>query len=299
MTSTPMINPDWGTIEYVTVADGASLLVRRSGPADAPILLCLASHGGNSREFARLAARHESHFQVISLDLRGHGGSDYLPQDTGYSQQQWITDLVNVIDHMGLTNIVGIGVSLGGMLLGMLHEQRPDLLQAAVIVDIGPEMTTPSDPEQIAIRMQKTAAVLGASYASQAETVTAWRQIVSDQWPNVADADWEFRASCTTSQSTDGRWRFDADIEGFMNRPPAQLPPDHWTLWRALSRDIPVMLVHGELSNVLSAEVVARMVEGTSVQLVTVPRIGHCPLLDINPVRDTLDQFIVHHAKSP
>lgn len=118
---------------------------------------------------------------------------------------------------------------------------------------------------------------------------------MEDQWPNVDDSEWELLAICTTDQKEDGRWYFGADIDGFMKRQPAEQPPDYWPPWKNLSKNVPTMLVFGELSSQLSPEIIARMVDGTEVELVAVPDIGHYPIIDNNPVRDALEQFILKH----
>ncbi|MEM9132716.1 MAG: alpha/beta hydrolase [Actinomycetota bacterium] len=290
--------PEWGDHERLTMADGASLLVRRSGPRDAPTILCLSRHGGNGLEFARVAARHQDRFQVIALDRRGHGQSDYLPEDRSYSLSQITDDLVDVVEQIGIETAAGVGVSLGGLMLGQLHEAKPELLTAAVIVDIGPESTPPGSMEELAARMQKLSGLLGGRYDSFEEVLAAWREVQADQWPNVGDEEWAFSAACSTEQTEDGTWRFAADVDGFMNRRPAEPPPDYWPAWKRLSAEVPTMLVHGELSNVLSAEIVERMIAGTAVRPVTVEGIGHCPILDVDPPSSAIDGFLVD-ALSP
>ena len=296
MTKQSMTKPEWGTKQRLQMNDGASLVVRSAGSAENLTILCLSRHGGNGLEYSRFAGRYWDRFHIVALDRRGHGESDFLPADQGYSVQQFETDLLAVVDHFGLTDIIGVGVSLGGQMLGLLNQRRPGLLRAAVLVDIGPESRVPDDMEKAMARMQKLRSLFTASYPTFTDIVAAWRQIMDDQWPNVDDTEWEFLASCSTYQTEDGSWCFGADIDGFMNRQPAQQPPDYWAAWKNLAENVPTMLVFGELSNLLSPEIVERMIAGTKVQLVTVPDIGHYPIIDTNPVRDILDQFVVQHA---
>ena len=297
MSNKPITKPEWGSKEYLKMSDGASLLVRTTGPNDAPTILCLSRFGGNGLEFARFAECYSDRFKIISLDRRGHGGSDYLPQEQGYSIQQFASDLFEVIDQLKVSDAIGIGVSLGGQMLGLLHEKYPKILRAAILVDIGPEAPEPEDMEKAMAHMMLTREQLGATYETFAETITAWRNVQGHQWPNVADAEWEILAAATTEQNEDGHWYFTADTDGFMNRQPASPPPDYWPSWKALSHNVPTMLVYGELSNLLSAEIIERMISGTDVQLVSVPGIGHWPLIDSNPVRDAIKQFILQHQK--
>ena len=55
---------------------------------------------------------------------------------------------------------------------------------------------------------------------------------------------------------------------------------DLWTAFAGL-KGIPSLIVHGELSDLLTAETVARMTaENPAMESVTIPRIGHAPTLD-------------------
>ncbi|MEM7335008.1 MAG: alpha/beta hydrolase [Chloroflexota bacterium] len=295
MTEKIITKPEWGSKERIKMSDGASLVVRQTGSAEAQTILCLARHGGNGLEYSRFAKQYGDRFHIVAIDRRGHGESDFLPEDQGYSIQQFASDLIAIIDELELKDIIGIGVSMGGGLLSLLNDQRPGLLRAAILVDIGPETRVPDDMEKAMVRMQRLMGLFMASYGSFEEIVGAWRNIMDDQWPNVDDSEWDFLAACTTFQKEDGRWYFGADIDGFMTRQPAEQPPDYWPSWKNLSQNIPTMLVFGELSNLLSPEIVERMIKGTEVELVTVPGIGHYPIIDNNPVRDEIYHFILRH----
>ncbi|MEM8858553.1 MAG: alpha/beta hydrolase [Chloroflexota bacterium] len=298
MTNSHSSKPEWGTRQFLNVSDGASLLIRTVGPANKPTLLCLSRHGGNGLEFARLAARFSDTFQVVAIDRRGHGESDFLPKDRGYAVQQFAADLIEIVDQLGLKEILGVGVSMGGGMLCLLNEQRPGVLKGAVVVDIGPETKPPDDMEKAMARMHTLYGLFTAAYDTFDDIVEAWKKIQDDQWPNVEQDEWEFLAACSTTQGEDGKWTFTSDINGFMQRQPAEQPPDYWPSWNALAQNVPTMLVYGELSNLLSPEIVKKMTEGTPVEVVMAPGIGHHPIIDLNPIRGEIERFILQHSQS-
>ena len=68
--------------------------------------------------------------------------------------------------------------------------------------------------------------------------------------------------------------------------------PDIWPLFSALAGR-PVTILRGELSDLLSAEVAARMAtEIPDVELVTIPRVGHAPSFDEPESMAALDRLL-------
>lgn len=96
-----------------------------------PTLLFLHATGFHARIWdqvvSRLPARH-----TICLNLRGHGGS------TGGPLKQWIgysQEVAQVIRHLDLTRITGIGHSLGGHVLVPIALALPDRFERLMLID--------------------------------------------------------------------------------------------------------------------------------------------------------------------
>ena len=69
-------------------------------------------------------------------------------------------------------------------------------------------------------------------------------------------------------------------------------PPDLWALFRGL-KEIPTLLLRGELSDLLSEETVQRMLlEKPDLVCVTVPGRGHTPSLDEPQSERAIDAFL-------
>ena len=67
---------------------------------------------------------------------------------------------------------------------------------------------------------------------------------------------------------------------------------DLWTAFAAL-KGIPSLVVHGELSDLLSGATVERMLaENPAMEAVTVPRVGHAPTLDEPEVAEAIDRLL-------
>ena len=120
--------------------DGISLAADARGPIDgAPILML---HGGGQTRGAwnttanALAVRG---FRVFTLDLRGHGESDWAP-DGHYMLERFADDLRAVIAEIGGAPVL-VGASLGGISSMLACGEAPQApLSALVLVDIVPMM---------------------------------------------------------------------------------------------------------------------------------------------------------------
>ena len=92
-------------------------------------------------DFTCLALR--SRYRCISLDLRGHGDSG-RPTEPDYNTVGYLEDLRrfarHLNDNMNIQRFAICGLSLGGQLSYIYAAERPDVVDAIVVVDVAPEL---------------------------------------------------------------------------------------------------------------------------------------------------------------
>ena len=115
----------------------------RRGPS------CLLLHGFaqtcHSWDFVALSLADSYH--VVALDQRGHGDSDWAP-DGDYSPEAQQSDIHAVVEALGLTNLLLIGLSMGGRNALTYAANHPDKVRGLVVVDASPE-NRPAGAENI------------------------------------------------------------------------------------------------------------------------------------------------------
>ncbi len=90
--------------------------------------------GGSSAVwFKQLRAFQES-FNVLLLDLRGHGKSrNYHGSDGGYSIPSITRDIMDVLDHLSIRSTHFVGVSLGTILVQSVGERDPNRVRSMIL----------------------------------------------------------------------------------------------------------------------------------------------------------------------
>jgi pimeloyl-ACP methyl ester carboxylesterase len=110
------------------------------GPDTGP-LVTLAHGGGQTRHSWRGTAEQlaDKGYRVISVDLRGHGESDWVPAE-GYLLQRYAADLEAVVRaHATDAGVTMVGASLGGMASTVAASRLSDIkLEGLVLVDVVP-----------------------------------------------------------------------------------------------------------------------------------------------------------------
>lgn len=75
--------------------------------------------------------------RVIALDNRGHGESEKLYDPAQYSIQSMASDILALLDHLGIPQADVMGYSLGGRLTAWLGLNEPQRLRSAILGGIG------------------------------------------------------------------------------------------------------------------------------------------------------------------
>ncbi len=121
-------------------------------PEGQPILLIHAT-GFHARVWDETVARLPKSFRIIAVDLRGHGQSEKKGLLLDWSLVA--TDIGDLVDHLALTNVIGVGHSMGGHCLTQVALAHPDMFARLLLVDpvmLEPERyapegnATPEDP---------------------------------------------------------------------------------------------------------------------------------------------------------
>jgi len=114
------------------------------GEGRTPLLL-LHGFTGHAHAWDTLSIALQPHFHVYALDQRGHGDSD--PADV-YNPAVAFDDISGVIDALGLSSLVLVGLSMGGRNAIYFTSKRPEAVQKLVIVDIGPRSASAPPPRR-------------------------------------------------------------------------------------------------------------------------------------------------------
>jgi pimeloyl-ACP methyl ester carboxylesterase len=275
-------------------ADGLRLYCRcypAQRPAGLPVL-CLPGLTRNSRDFAALAAHLSARHEALTADLRGRGRSAWDTDPTHYQLPTYVADAWSLLDARGLDRVVVVGTSLGALMGMVMAAMKPDRIAGVVLNDAGPQI------EAAGLRRI-------AGYAGKLPAVSSWPEAAAQAksvyglaLPGLTEEDWLHYARCGYRENAAGIPVPDVDpkISQALANPPA-VPGDLWPLYSTI-KDVPMLVIRGALSDLLSAATVQRMArEKPDLEHITVANRGHTPLLDEPECLAAIDAFLARYGR--
>lgn len=280
---------------FVTARDGLRLHVALCGNRDAtkPPLVCLPGLSRNTEDFDHVgrAIAAKGDRWVVALDSRGRGASEYDSNWRNYDLTVELDDLHQVLPALGIDRAVFLGTSRGGLLTALTSITKPALIAGAILNDIGPVIEGRG--------LARIRGYVGKLPAPRdfVEAVGILKQIFGTHFTDMPDGAWERFARRTWKEGS-GKLvpRYDVNLM----RPLAELDfekpmPDLTAQFAPLSI-APMMVIRGELSDILSQSTAEAMVaRHPRARLHVVPYQGHAPLLEdaqtIHAIEDFLAAF--------
>jgi pimeloyl-ACP methyl ester carboxylesterase len=120
-------------MSYVHLPSGVDMFFTDDGDRDAPALLFVHGWTCDSYDWSWQLPHFADRYRLIAVDIRGHGRSS--APSTGYAIADFARDVSELVDHLGVDRLIGIGHSMGGMILSDLAISRPGLIRALALVE--------------------------------------------------------------------------------------------------------------------------------------------------------------------
>jgi pimeloyl-ACP methyl ester carboxylesterase len=237
----------------------------------AQTVICVHGLTRNSRDFDALAQALEQDRRVVCPDIVGRGRSDWLADKQQYNFATYCGDMVALMARLGNETFDWLGTSMGGF-VGMFLAAQPNTpIRRLVLNDAGAFV-----PKSAPQRMLEYVG-LEQSWESLAEAEQYFRTIYQSFGP-LTDAQWADLTRHSVRRRLEDRaytLTYDPDIVAPM-RNPQDL--NLWPVWDEIR--CPVLLLRGAESDVLSKDVVERMLKrGPKTELVEFAGVGHAPAL--------------------
>lgn len=279
---------------YWWSSDGLRLHYRDyAGPASKPPIICIPGLTRNARDFEGVAERLAGKWRVLCVELRGRGESGYAKDPMSYVPLTYLQDMEALVAELKLERFILFGTSLGGLITMLLATGGKERIAAALLNDIGPVIETRGLDN---IR----------SYVGRSRDWPTWlhaarflAEAQADRYPDWGLDQWLVYAKRLCKLTPAGRVVLDYDMriaEPF-KLPGGETGFDLWPVFKALD-GVPSLVVHGGISDLLTAETVERMkAEVPSLESVTVPNVGHAPTLDEPEAVAAIDRLLKRAGK--
>jgi len=103
------------------------------GKEGAPVVMCSHCLAATREIWMRQLPDLCRQYRVLRYDIRGHGGS--AAPDEDYTMEQLAEDAVGLLDHLDITDVHFMGISLGGMIGQVLGAEHPHRVKSLVLCD--------------------------------------------------------------------------------------------------------------------------------------------------------------------
>jgi pimeloyl-ACP methyl ester carboxylesterase len=168
--------------------NGINIHYYRTGGAKPPLVLL---HGITDSGLCwPRVVQHLAHdYDMVMLDARGHGLSD--APDTGYSLQDYVADVIGVVETLGLRRPILVGHSMGAATAILVAAELPGRIRALILED--PPLQTldhpPSEETPRSWLEEARARIIKERGQTLAELIAA-RRAESPNWPEDELVPW-------------------------------------------------------------------------------------------------------------
>lgn len=278
---------------YCQSADGLKLHAKIIGQDNGALpVLCLPGLTRTTDDFDNIARAIATNAatprRVVAIDYRGRGLSDYDPDPAKYAVPVELGDVLTIAAAQGISRAILLGTSRGGLISMALAAVQPQLLAGVILNDIGPAL------EIDGLMKIKGYIASPPPRMTWDEAARGLKELFASVFPSLTDAEWMAWARRAFREKAGGGLErtYDLKISHTLDGiAPSNPLPQVWELFDKLA-GIPLMLVHGGLSNLLSPQGVKDMVaRRPDIDLVEVPDQGHAPLLADKPTVDRIVAF--------
>ncbi|MEL1218666.1 alpha/beta hydrolase [Aeromonas hydrophila] len=197
---------------FLTLADGRRVALLESQPmpdeqTSKPLLVALHGWLDNSASFVPLAP-YLTHFQLVCIDLPGHGHSDH--KSTPYVFVDWLDDFYQIAQAAGWTAFTLLGHSLGALIASAYAGVFPEQVERLILLEgLGPlsqlDEAVPEQLRRAILNRSRTRERASQGFASINEAVAA-RCKVADIGPDSARLICERQLAARA-----GRWYWRSD----------------------------------------------------------------------------------------
>jgi pimeloyl-ACP methyl ester carboxylesterase len=270
-------------------------------PSTQPPILCIHGLTRNGRDFDELAARLSRARHVLCPDIVGRGDSDWLNNPQHYTYEQYMADMNALIALTRSSAVDWVGTSMGG-LLGMMLASLPNSpIRRLVLNDIGPQI-----PAKALARLAKYAGRDPDFHSLEA--AKAHFKSIYQEFEPMTEAQWDHLTVTSVHEMSPNRYvvKVDHNVKispskskiawQWLTHPYKALEGtffdvDLWQIWRKIT--CPVLVIHGERSDILSVETIQKMQHiHPATQVLTVPLAGHAPTLLDSVQQETIERFL-------
>jgi len=279
---------------FVTAPDGLRLHAcahgRRSD--DCRAVVCLPGLTRSTVDFdalaSALAGDPDRPNYVLAVDYRGRGRSAYDANAGNYTLAVELADVLAVLTALEIERAVFVGTSRGGILAMLLATVRPAAIAGVVLNDIGPVIDTKG-----LVRIKSYAGRLPQPRNFE-DAADILKKLFGAQFPKLLPDDWQAFARRTFEQQ-DGvlKPRYDPKVAKPLDS--IDLERAQPTLWKEFDAlaSVPIMVVRGANSDILSAATVAAMhARRPDMDALEVPDQGHAPFLIESDVIASIGAFV-------
>jgi pimeloyl-ACP methyl ester carboxylesterase len=239
------------TVFTVSGIDGVQIAADRIGDPSAPAVVFLHGGGQTRRSWGRAAAAvAERGWQAVTVDMRGHGESDWS-EDGDYRVISFAHDVLEVMRQLPPQPVI-VGASLGGFTAMVLAgELASDAVRAVILVDIVPDMD-----QSGASRIHDFMAERMESGFGSLDEVADMIQQYNPHRPPPTDLD----GLRTNLRHRDGRWYWHWDprfIDGTAAQPPTEVTEVdrmNAAVESIVRAGVPMLLVRGQMSDLVTQE---------------------------------------------
>ena len=261
--------------QFLTAADGTRLAYDDQG-SGLP-LLCLPGLTRTMGDFdyvrPHLPPPNSGKLRLIRMDYRGRGASGHSGADS-YTVAQEGADALALLDHLGLPQAAILGTSRGGLIGMYLASIAKQRVLGLCLNDVGPVIEKQG--------LTRISDYLGRNPAAKTHTeLAATLPELTAGFSHVPPQRWLQEAQLHYIQSEEGlRITYDPELRQAFLAAFNGSAPDLWPLFDACA-GLPLALLRGENSDLLSAETAAEMRRlRPDMLFASIPNRAHIPFLD-------------------